>query len=141
MKLPVPSQHPSLEPGDPPALMETGPMQRDRIIDVTDETFESAVLGAEGPVVVDFWAPWCGPCRTFAASLDEVADELPDTLTVAKVNVDDNQALAQRFGVMSIPTLLFVDRGEVLGTFSGALPAHAIRDVFGRFVQERSRVA
>ncbi len=116
-------------------------MQRDRIIDVTEESFESAVLGADSPVVVDFWAPWCGPCRSFAAALDEVADELPETLTVAKVNVDENQALARQFGVMSIPTLLFVDRGEVLGTFSGALPAHAIRDVFGRFVEQRSQVA
>ena len=116
-------------------------MLKDRIIDVNEETFESAVLGAEGPVVVDFWAPWCGPCRSFASALDEVADELPSELTVAKVNVDENHSLAQRFGVMSIPTLLFVDRGEVLGTFSGALPAHAIRDVFGRFVDERSKVA
>ena len=116
-------------------------MQRDRIIDVTEETFESAVLGADGPVVVDFWAPWCSPCRAFALALDEVADELPEALTVAKVNVDDEHALAQRFGVMSIPTLLFVDRGEVVGNFSGALPAQTIRDVFGRFVEERTSAA
>jgi thioredoxin len=106
-----------------------------RIFDVTDETFRAEVLDREGPVVVDFWAPWCAPCRSFGETLEQVIDRIPENLVVAKVDVDDNRETAGRYQVRSIPTLLFVQDGEVLGAFSGALPAHAILDVFTRFAE------
>jgi thioredoxin 1 len=73
-------------------------------------------------VLVDFWAPWCGPCRVIAPSLEEIADEQADSLRIVKLNVDENQQTAARYGVMSIPTLLVFKNGEVAKTIVGALP-------------------
>jgi thioredoxin 1 len=83
------------------------------IVNLSTSTFDEQVRGSTTPVLVDFWADWCGPCKAIAPVLVEVADETSGKLTVAKVNVDDNPELAQRYNVMSIPTLLVFDRGEV----------------------------
>lgn len=88
---------------------------------ITLENFDSVVNGSL-PVLVDFWAPWCGPCRSLSPIVDEVADELAGKITVAKCNVDDNQDLAMKFGVMSIPTLVVFKNGKEIDRSVGALP-------------------
>ena len=89
---------------------------------VSDDTFESDVLGAEGPVLVDFWAEWCGPCKQIGPSLEEISEEMGDAITVAKVNIDDNPMTPSKYGVRGIPTLMLFKDGEVAATKVGALP-------------------
>ena len=85
----------------------------DAVTTLTEATFDEVVNSASAPVVVDFWAEWCGPCKMIAPILDEIADEQGDSVQITKLNVDENPAIAQRFGVMSIPTLLVFRDGEV----------------------------
>ena len=91
------------------------------INEVTDTNFQAEVLEADKPVLVDFWAPWCGPCRIVAPHLEELAGERED-LRIVKLNVDDNQATAARYDVMSIPTLILFKNGEPAHKIIGALP-------------------
>ena len=92
----------------------------DQIVTVSDATFDETVGGAETPVIVDFWAEWCGPCKMIAPTLEEIATEQDGKLTVAKLNVDDNPDTARRFEVMSIPTLLVFKGGEPVKRLVGA---------------------
>jgi thioredoxin 1 len=92
------------------------------INDVTDTTFQAEVLESETPVLVDFWAPWCGPCRVIAPSLEEIADEQAESLRIVKVNVDENQQTAAQFGILAIPTLLLFRNGAEAKRIQGALP-------------------
>ena len=89
---------------------------------VSDQSFEQDVLKAEGPVLVDFWAEWCGPCKQIAPSLEEIAKEMGAKLTVAKVNIDDNPQTPTQYGVRGIPTLMIFKDGKVAATKVGALP-------------------
>ncbi|CAK0745005.1 thioredoxin 1 [Gammaproteobacteria bacterium] len=93
----------------------------DKIVHVTDATFEVEVLQASEPVLVDYWAEWCGPCRHVAPVLDEIANEYAGRLKVAKLNIDQNQGIPPRYGIRGIPTLMLFKRGEVEATRVGAL--------------------
>lgn len=96
-------------------------MSSDLIIHVSDESFDADVLKASGPVVVDFWAPWCGPCKQIAPILDEVAGEKQGQVTIAKINIDDNPNTPGKYGVRGIPTLMLFRDGNVQGTKVGAV--------------------
>ena len=91
-------------------------------VKVDTNNFESDVLQSSTPVVVDFWAEWCGPCKMIAPSLDEIAAELQDKVKIAKINIDENPELATQFGVRSIPTLLMFNNGEVVSNMVRAAP-------------------
>lgn len=91
-------------------------------IKVTDDTFEQDVLKAPGPVLVDFWAEWCGPCKMIAPALDDIAKEYEGKLTIAKLNIDENPRTPTKYGVRGIPTLLVFRDGSVAASKIGALP-------------------
>ncbi|HLR65067.1 MAG TPA: thioredoxin [Pseudogracilibacillus sp.] len=102
------------------------------IVDVTDQTFAQDT--AEGLVLVDFWAPWCGPCKMIAPVLEELDGELGDKVKIVKLNVDDNQETAGKFGVMSIPTLLLMKDGNVVDQVVGFQPKEALAELVNKHV-------
>ena len=95
---------------------------------VTDGSFDQDVLQADRPVVVDFWAEWCGPCKMISPALEEIAAELGEQITVAKINIDENPTTPQKYGVRGIPTLMVFKEGQVAATKFGALPKNQLKD-------------
>ena len=95
---------------------------------VTDDSFDADVLGSSEPVLVDFWAEWCGPCKQIGPSLEEISSEMGNKLTVAKVNIDDNPNTPTKYGVRGIPTLMLFKDGQVAATKVGALPKGKIQE-------------
>ena len=98
---------------------------------VTDQTFETEVLQSDTPVLVDFWAEWCGPCHAVAPVLDKIAEERSGQLRLVKVNIDEEPALAQRYGIVSIPTIILFRGGEPAAAAIGAQPKGAIETALG----------
>ncbi len=96
------------------------------VASVSDATFEQDVLKASGPVVVDFWAEWCGPCKMIAPSLDAIAGKMGEKVKIVKLNVEENPATASQFGIMSIPTLLLFKDGQIASRQVGAKPQAAL---------------
>jgi len=104
-------------------------------VHVTDSAFEKTVLKSTLPVVVDFWAPWCGPCLRVAPILDKLAKDYAGKLLVAKVNTDEHAEWAGKYGVQGIPTMLFVSSGKLVHTQVGALPEGMLRDIIDQFLE------
>ncbi len=97
------------------------------VLELTDETFQAEVLESSEPVLVDFWAPWCGPCRMVAPVVEELAGENSGTAKVAKINTDESPATAMEYGVSSIPTLMVFKGGQVVGRFVGVQPKNRLQ--------------
>ncbi|TWT92601.1 thioredoxin [Neorhodopirellula pilleata] len=102
-------------------------MASEAVKEFTDDNFDTEVLKSDSPVLVDFWAPWCGPCRQIAPMIDELAEENPN-VAIGKINIDENPGVAQRFGINSIPTLLLFKNGEVSESFIGVRPKAALQE-------------
>ena len=106
----------------------------DEPINVNDEAFEKTVIDSEIPVIVDFWAPWCGPCKMVGPILDKIAKEFAGKVLVAKVNTDNDSEWANKYGVQGIPTMLFMANGKVIHQQVGALPEPMLRTVLDQFL-------
>ena len=102
--------------------------------DVTDASFEADVLQSEKPIMVDFWAEWCGPCRAVSPILDKIAEEHADKLDIVKLNVDDNPETAMKYGITSIPAMKVFQNGEVVKTVIGAKPKPALEADLAQFL-------
>ena len=101
---------------------------------ITDATFEEVVLKSDKPVVVDFWAAWCGPCKLLGPTIEELHKEMGDKVKIGKVNVDENQALAAAYGIMSIPTVIILKGGKIVEQFIGMQPKGVYIDALNKYM-------
>ena len=111
----------------------------DEPIHITDGSYQQTVLDSKIPVIVDFWAPWCGPCKMVAPILDKFAKEFEGKLIVAKINTDENQEWMMKYGIQGIPTMLFVANGKIVHRQVGALPERLLRDTVAQFLETVSQ--
>ncbi|XPV74896.1 MAG: thioredoxin [Desulfovibrio sp.] len=101
-------------------------------MEVTDATFEAEVLNSDVPVIIDFWAPWCGPCRAMGPVIDELATEFEGKVKIVKMNVDENSASPSKYGIRAIPTLIMFKDGEVVDQTTGAVSKSTIKDMIAK---------
>lgn len=113
-------------------------MASERILELNEDNFDDEIKGKSGPILVDFWAAWCAPCKMVAPFLEELADEMAGVAHVAKVNVDENGDLANRFGVRSIPTLLVFKAGKMVDQVVGAAPKEQLRQLIEKHAGQPS---
>ena len=113
----------------------------DEPIHVTDAAFEKTVLQSNIPVIVDFWAPWCGPCKMIAPILEKIAKESAGRVIVAKVNTDENPEWASKYGVQGIPTMLFISGGKIVHRQIGAIPEPMLRTIVTQFLEVIGQVS
>jgi thioredoxin 1 len=104
-------------------------------VHITDSAFEQTVMQSQVPVIVDFWAPWCNPCKMIAPTLEKLAKEYDGKLLITKINTDENQEWMMKFGIQGIPTVLFVANGKVVHRQVGALPERMLRDIVTQFLE------
>jgi thioredoxin 1 len=104
------------------------------LLEIDDAGFESQVLQSEKPVLVDFWAPWCGPCRAIAPVVEELADKFGDQVTFAKCNVDDNPVTPGKYGIKAIPTLIFFKDGQVVEQITGMVAKAKLEEAIGKVI-------
>jgi len=109
-----------------------------KVVEVTDQNFDVEVLNADLPTEVDFWAPWCGPCRMVSPIYDKIAEEYEGRFKFCKINVDENQDTARKYQIMSIPMQMFFANGEKVDEILGAVPEHAIRTMVDGLLQSSS---
>ena len=107
----------------------------DTPIQVTDAAFEKTILQSQLPVIVDFWAPWCGPCKMIAPILEKIAKDLAGKVIIAKVNTDENPIWAQKYGVQGIPTMLFIAGGKIIHRQVGASPEKLLKETVTQFLE------
>jgi thioredoxin 1 len=107
-------------------------MSENRYLDLTDENFSKEVLESKDPVLVDFWAPWCGPCRLVGPVVEELASEYQGKIKVGKVNVDENEQTAYKYGIRSIPTLILFKNGRPVDQIIGAVPKHILKKMIDK---------
>jgi thioredoxin 1 len=106
-------------------------------IELTDDNFEAEVLKSDKPVLVDFWAVWCGPCKMLGPTVEEISKEYEGKLKVGKLNVDDNSRMASQYGIMSIPSLLFFKGGQVVDQVVGAVPKKQLIDKLDKILDKK----
>ena len=106
----------------------------EKLHEFTDQNFENDVEQSENPVLIDFWAVWCGPCKAIAPVIEEIADEYQGKVKVGKVDVDQNQNTAMKYGIRSIPTILIMNKGEVVNQIVGAVPKNNITDMLNELI-------
>ncbi len=106
----------------------------ENLFEFTDQNFENDVEQSETPVLIDFWAVWCGPCKAIAPVIEEIADEYQGKVKVGKVDVDQNQNIAMKYGIRSIPTILIMKKGEVVNQIVGAVPKTNITDMLNELI-------
>ena len=106
----------------------------ENLFEFTDQNFENDVEQSENPVLIDFWAVWCGPCKAIAPVIEEIADEYQGKVKVGKVDVDQNQNIAMKYGIRSIPTILIMKKGEVVNQIVGAVPKTNITDMLNELI-------
>jgi len=109
-------------------------VQKVKALELTDTNFESIVTGTELPILIDFWAPWCGPCKVMGPIVDELAQEYDGKAIVAKINVDQNQKLSQHFQVRSIPTFMLIKENELKGRFQGMVPKPNLEELLNSLI-------
>lgn len=109
-------------------------MASEAIVELNDASFDSEVISSDKPVLVDFWAPWCGPCKALGPVIDEISNDFVDKVKVGKVNVDENPEISMKFGIRSIPTLIVFKDGEVQEQIVGAVPKSEIEKALEKFI-------
>ncbi len=113
---------------------------KSKTVEITDQNFNELIMNANVPVLLDLWAPWCGPCQMIGPLVDELAEDFEGRALIGKVNVDSNPKISEMFGIKSIPTLIFMQRDEMVQRFSGLVPKPNMAEILEELILERNKV-